>query len=112
MNSYPTPYVFASSTIEPTNYLTLVEDVANTVQEYAQTQLQVSPAADVTFNLFSIVDCGCYECETGLSAGPVNEGGQGECMASYDFVGIIVDGVMEHMIVVYNYVSYMRKLNA
>lgn len=100
-----TEYFFADSQIEPINYLTLIADVEASVREDARTLLT---EGETTFTIFTVLDCGCYTCETGLSAGPVNEGGQGECMAGYEFINIMVDGDQISMVTVYSYVDYMR----
>ena len=57
--------------------------------------------ATFTISVHTIIDCGCYTCETGITTGPVNEAGQYECMAQYTFADIFVDGEFLTSTVVY-----------
>lgn len=53
------------------------------LQEGADLLTGVSGAS---YEVLTILDCGCYSCEYGASTGAMNEAGDGECMAGYDFM--------------------------
>lgn len=55
-------------------------------------QYKIPADAELSFYVHTILDDGCYECETGNSTGPVNEAGGGECMAGYTFIEFLVNG--------------------
>lgn len=103
-------YTYLPSTVEPTNYLTLVTDVEVSVVKYAQDYLHETSDAAVTFSIFTLLNCGCYECITGLSAGPVNEGGQGECIAGNECVEIFINNKPAHLVTVSNYLYYVKNI--
>lgn len=46
----------------------------------------ISGRPNTPYELITVLDCGCYYCEYGASTGAMNEAGDGECMAGYDFL--------------------------